>query len=564
MRRRPAVLLAAAGTLVVIASPAAAAPPVPRAVDFDRAVRATFAPSGESLRSRVIRAPKRFDLVGLRWRGAGPVHAEIRTRTTGGTWSAWAAMGDQHGGRRGTEPVWTGGADAFQLRVEHVPRGLRAHFVNATGTATAADRARAALRVAQPSELTERATPARTRAAAPEIVPRAAWGAEQCPPRATPSYGKIAMGFVHHTVTANAYGPQDGPAMVLAICRYHRNSNGWRDIGYNFLVDGYGVVYEGRAGGTDQPVIGAQAGGYNTVSTGVANLGTFTSVAQTPEAVHATARLLAWKLSLHGVPVSGQVRVTSAGGATNRHAAGTRVTFERIAGHRDANATACPGSALYGQLDDIRRQAAQLAPQFGGSSAGGLTLEAVDRTLTYPRKARLHGRLTGPDGAPLGNVKVLVQTACSHGFFISRRVPTGADGSWSATLATSRSRTLRATATGSDAVAVTSRRLRVTVAPRIRIRATKRVGVRRTFTVSGSVRPRRGHLVLEIQRKSRGAMRTISRRRVKVRSGHYTARLRLRRSALHRLRVVFKADSRNSSASSPRTYVRVVRRKRSR
>ena len=118
----------------------------------------------------------------------------------------------------------------------------------------------------------------------------------------------MQLGFVHHTVNANDYAPQDSAAIVLSICRYHRNENGWRDIGYNFLVDRYGQIFEGREGGIDQPVIGAQAQGYNGVSTGVANLGTFSQAPQTAAGVQATAELLAWKLSLHGVPVAGRSR----------------------------------------------------------------------------------------------------------------------------------------------------------------------------------------------------------------------------------------------------------------
>ena len=150
--------------------------------------------------------------------------------------------------------------------------------------ATAADRART-----RPAARRERglvsslAGAARIEAAVPRPArsrrssPREDWGAEQVPARArAPDYGEVRAAFVHHTVNPNDYTREEAPDVVLAICRYHRNSNGWNDIGYNFLVDRFGTIYEGRAGGIDQPVVGAQAQGYNAQSTGIANIGTFT------------------------------------------------------------------------------------------------------------------------------------------------------------------------------------------------------------------------------------------------------------------------------------------------
>ena len=83
------------------------------------------------------------------------------------------------------------------------------------------------------------------------VITRTEWGGDSVPPRADPEYGAVQLAFVHHTVTANDYAPEDSAAIVLGIARYHRNSNGWNDIGYNFLVDKYGQVFEGRAGGID-------------------------------------------------------------------------------------------------------------------------------------------------------------------------------------------------------------------------------------------------------------------------------------------------------------------------
>jgi hypothetical protein len=570
MRRLAAVLLAV-GLAVWLAAPALSGGPfVARAVEFQQAL-ATGGGAGDSpgWRSGVVRAPKRFDLVGLTWRAPRQLRAQIRVRSASGRWSAWSAMGADHAGGAGTEPVWAGGADAYELRLDRRPLRLRAHFVNATGTATATARLATALRRAAHGALAAIAaiagTPAHAQGApgAPAIIPRAAWGADQCPPRAAPAYGDVQFGVVHHTVDANEYGPQDSAAIVLAICRYHRNTNGWRDIGYNFLVDRYGQVFEGRAGGVDQPVIGAQAQGYNGVSTGIANIGTFTGVAQTPEAVHANAELLAWKLSLHGLPVTGRVTVTSAGGPSSRYPAGSAVTFERISGHRDADRTACPGDALFAQLPEIRRQAAELAPALAAPAPSTLSLAAADPTLDFPQPAQLSGRAAGAAGVPLAGAPISVQVAAGSGFLTRARTTTREDGTWSLDLPTQYSRTLRAVARLPGGGLATSPRVGVRVAPRIRLRAAHRVTARRPFEVSGSVRPRRQRLALQIAREgSDGRMHVVARVPVRVRGGRFDVRVRLRRPALHRLRVTSAADARNVGGRSGDVVLRARRPRR--
>jgi uncharacterized protein with LGFP repeats len=188
------------------------------------------------------------------------------------------------------------------------------------------------------------------------MITRADWGADRyCRPRAPSEEGQVKAVFVHHTATANSYSASDGRSIVLGICRYHRDTNGWDDIGYNFLVDKYGQIYEGRNGGVRRANVGAQAQGWNAQSTGIANIGTFDSSGQSSAGLRALDRLITWKLEVHHTPLGGRVTLTSAGGSTNRYPEGRRVTFDRISGHRDGNLTDCPGDALYGQLPRLRR-----------------------------------------------------------------------------------------------------------------------------------------------------------------------------------------------------------------
>jgi hypothetical protein len=149
--------------------------------------------------------------------------------------------------------------------------------------------------------------------------------------------------------------------MVLAIARYHRDVRHWDDIGYNFVVDRYGQIFEGRAGGVLEAVAGAHAGGFNQSSTGAAVLGSFTGAPPTAAATRALARLLAWKLTYHGAPTAGRVPVPDRGTRADKYRPGQTVRLPRIAGHRDLNATECPGRALYRQLPALRRLVGRLA-----------------------------------------------------------------------------------------------------------------------------------------------------------------------------------------------------------
>ena len=135
-------------------------------------------------------------------------------------------------------------------------------------------------------------------------------------------------------------------------------SEGWRDIGYNFLIDKCGTIYEGRAGGVTHPVLGAHTLGFNTDSSGIALLGTFSKANPSTAAVHALESLAAWKLSLSGVNAKSSVILLSKG--SDKFPAGHHVRFPAISGHRDAFTTDCPGSRLYRQLPTIRRAAAAL------------------------------------------------------------------------------------------------------------------------------------------------------------------------------------------------------------
>ncbi len=329
-----------------------------------------------TLESGVSAGP--VQLVGASW-DAGTLRrgtrVEVRART-GDVWSPWTPVEATDGGpddgsadaraaavgRTMSEPVWVGHADAAQARIAGgggiavAPRNLQLTLVD-----PGSSDADAAVDPAAPigGDVAEASV------GQPHIYTRANWGADEslrrskCP--AGPDYSStIKVGFVHHTDTSNSYSASDVPGIIRGIYAYHVKGNGWCDIGYNFLIDRFGRIWEGRYGGITRPVIGAHTGGFNTDAFGVAAIGTFTSHAPPSVMISAYQRLFSWKLGLHYRDPMSKDYLVSAGGGTSRYSRGTRVRFNVVSGHRNAGYTTCPGSALYSRIGAIRTGAKSL------------------------------------------------------------------------------------------------------------------------------------------------------------------------------------------------------------
>jgi N-acetylmuramoyl-L-alanine amidase-like protein len=366
--------------LIPAPAPAAPAPTSQPATGSSRPGAAAPA-AGASLISAPVGVGK-ARLVGFSWpspaQGTDPGGTVwLRTRSAAG-WSAWreverAADGPDPGSREDhpdrvyTDGQWLdAGTAEVQVRVDPSAAAgtpaakpdLRAHLVTPDLTPT-------------PGTEPARAGVATAATAQPAIVSRAGWGADESLRGHDPEYSDtVKAAFVHHTVQSNSYSPSESAALVRADYLYHVRGRGWNDIGYNFLVDRYGRVFEGRAGGITRAVLGAHAGGFNTDTTGVALLGTFSSRRPTAPMLGGLQRLLAWKLDLTHVDPRGLTVLTSAGGANTRFPAGRRVVANTILGHRSTSYTDCPGSPTIALLPSIRAAVSRIGrPKIYGGAA---------------------------------------------------------------------------------------------------------------------------------------------------------------------------------------------------
>jgi hypothetical protein len=333
--------------LTLIAATLAALTTAPNAVAGSTEPVTTVELARTGTQTFETRVTAHFTLAGVQWRGSGAVL--FRTRSTDGRWSRWhrgAAEGEDGPDERSLErrsgrwrtgnPWWAGDSDRLQaLSVGEVTR-IRAHLVWSPET-------RIPLRA-----------PAST--VTPSIVQRSSWGADESIRRGPPSYATdVRFAIVHHTAGTNGYSRAEAAAIVKGIQLFHVQGNGWNDIGYNFLVDRFGTIYEGRYGGIDRNVIGAHAQGFNTGSVGIALLGTYEGTSPSAAAQNAIERLIAWRLDLaHVDPTS---FLTFVSGGSDRYPTGIPVLLSAISGHRDTGYTACPGNSLYARLGAIASSA---------------------------------------------------------------------------------------------------------------------------------------------------------------------------------------------------------------
>ncbi len=303
--------------------------------------------------SATVSAPA--NLVGVRWHGDRSARFAIEARAGDGTWRAVTETGFEadHRPDPGTaearhaitdpasEPVWVGDARAVRVRLTHgQARDVTVERVQSPRVSSAANVAGAAT------------------VAMPGIVSRVEWGADEslrlnnCPEPPDISTN-VTIAVVHHTGGNNNYRPQDTPAIVRGLYAYATQTLKYCDTHYNFFVDRYGQIFEGRYGSVWDPVRAAHTTGMNTGTVGVALIGNFQTSGVPAAAVDALERLLAWKLNLHGVDPTRTVDYTTISG-TDRWPAGSTHTLPYIVGHRDPGNTDCPGDNLYALLGSIR------------------------------------------------------------------------------------------------------------------------------------------------------------------------------------------------------------------
>ena len=385
-RRDPRGLVGSRRVLIAAALTAALAGPVLPVVASTTAYETSLLRRTLTTGAAVVADLRAGDrAVGVVW-ARGTADVETRWRTAAG-WTEWAEQevepgavpgddGDDHV-RPGTEPLWR-------------PPGATAVAARITG----GDAVRPQLLVVGERPVRRWTAVGASYAATStgeerlgQVVSRREWGADESL-RKRPTYqSRVDAVVVHHTVNANDYSAEEVPAILRAIYAFHVRGRGWDDIAYNLLVDRFGRVYEGRAGGfRSRAIKGSHTGGFNERTLGVAMIGDLERAAPDAPMVEGVARVAAWAADRWSFDPRGDVRLVSKG--STRYPSGRAVTLPRVLGHRDLSTTACPGAHGYPLLGAWRDRAWRLlAPVITDVVVAGAPVRSPD-------PVRIRARLT--------------------------------------------------------------------------------------------------------------------------------------------------------------------------
>ena len=255
---------------------------------------------------------------------------------------------------------------AGPVRAVQPPFAIAEHTIALTSTVTLRDN-NPAITVADPVALPDQ----------PYVIPREVWGAREpsCNWLGTDG-NRITHAVIHHTYEETGEPSIESAYEALQhIQNLHMDKNDWCDIGYSYLVDWFGNVYEGSRGTIERPITSAHTAGMNFEGAGIALIGRYTDEPPTEAAMEAAGKIAGWVLGFYGVEADQDVHLTVAGG-NNRWANGTRITVPAITGHRDLVQTECPGDATYARMDQIRAHASAMTAtmqangEFGVGSTG--------------------------------------------------------------------------------------------------------------------------------------------------------------------------------------------------
>jgi len=350
-----------------------------------------------------------FTLAGLTWIGPVSTGTEFKVRVReSGVWSSWFKLeyGEYQGvgkdgsesvdTRVGSDPLLTGLADGVEVIMESstgvVPSQMKVTLVNSQVTKQDKSIGQQSIRMANSetgmqtqsmSALVGAAiSPQGALVARPRIVSRAEWGADETWRDPVPRVGStLRAGIVHHTASTNNYTADQAPAQMRNLYAYFTQSLNYADMGYNFLVDKYGTIYEGRSGcavgavdcdSATIPAQGAHTAGLNAETFGVSAIGNYDVLApENPAAmVESIASLMAWKLAPYGLDPNATTSIMSTDtSGSSKFANGQLAVMQVITAHRDVGKTVCPGRYLYPYMDEIRTRATTLlAPVIQGVS----------------------------------------------------------------------------------------------------------------------------------------------------------------------------------------------------